>query len=125
MLRNCLTKTNETQIYFALSTISDSLHFRRFTGKCTLQQRQFSISPPKARIFSTMAPVTVKAAAYDFLDFVNASPSPFHAVKSVKERLCKAGFKEIKVSYIPNIFAMCCLQSAGKRVVVINMYSWG
>lgn len=44
-----------------------------------------------------MAPVSTKMAANDFLNFVNASPTPFHAVKSVKEKLHKAGFKEIKV----------------------------
>ncbi|KAK5191288.1 hypothetical protein LTR99_001672 [Exophiala xenobiotica] len=43
-----------------------------------------------------MACPQIKVAANDFLDFVNASPTPFHAVKSVKERLSKAGFKEIK-----------------------------
>ncbi|KAF2681381.1 aspartyl aminopeptidase [Lentithecium fluviatile CBS 122367] len=36
------------------------------------------------------------AAAEDFLSFVNASPTPFHAVKSAKERLEKAGFTQIK-----------------------------
>lgn len=45
-----------------------------------------------------MAPVSIKTAANDFLSFVNASPTPFHAVRSVKEKLMKAGFKEIKVS---------------------------
>ncbi|KAF2738404.1 peptidase M18, aminopeptidase I [Polyplosphaeria fusca] len=35
-------------------------------------------------------------AADDFLSFVNASPTPFHAVKSAKERLEKAGFTQIK-----------------------------
>ena len=52
------------------------------------------------RSFSTssMAPVNIKTAANDFLSFVNASPTPFHAVRSVKEKLTKAGFKEIKVS---------------------------
>ncbi|KIW71613.1 aspartyl aminopeptidase [Phialophora macrospora] len=45
--------------------------------------------------FSTMAPVQIKVAANDFLDFVNASPTPFHAVKSVKERLTSVGFKQI------------------------------
>ncbi|KAF1841552.1 peptidase M18, aminopeptidase I [Cucurbitaria berberidis CBS 394.84] len=35
-------------------------------------------------------------AADDFLSFVNASPTPFHAVKSAKERLEKVGFKQIK-----------------------------
>lgn len=44
-----------------------------------------------------MASVNVKTAANDFLGFVNASPTPFHAVKSVKERLAAAGFEEIKV----------------------------
>jgi aspartyl aminopeptidase len=34
--------------------------------------------------------------AEDFLSFVNASPTPFHAVKSARERLEKAGFKQIK-----------------------------
>ena len=34
--------------------------------------------------------------AQDFVDFVNASPTPFHAVESVKSRLVKAGFQEIK-----------------------------
>lgn len=53
---------------------------------------------PRARSYSTMPPVNIKVAANDFLDFVNASPTPFHAVKSVKERLLQVGFKEIKVS---------------------------
>ncbi|KAF2876982.1 peptidase M18 [Massariosphaeria phaeospora] len=35
-------------------------------------------------------------AAEDFLSFVNSSPTPFHAVKSARERLTKAGFKQIK-----------------------------
>jgi len=37
-----------------------------------------------------------KRAALDLLSFINASPTPFHAVKFVKERLSKAGFKEIR-----------------------------
>ena len=32
----------------------------------------------------------------DFLSFVNASPTPFHAVASVRSRLVEAGFKEIR-----------------------------
>ncbi|KAE9379016.1 aspartyl aminopeptidase [Stipitochalara longipes BDJ] len=36
------------------------------------------------------------AQAHDFLDFVNASPTPYHAVRSSVERLAKAGFEEIK-----------------------------
>ncbi|KAK3715243.1 hypothetical protein LTR37_007210 [Vermiconidia calcicola] len=34
--------------------------------------------------------------AEDFVDFLNASPTPFHAVQSAKQRLEKAGFKQIK-----------------------------
>lgn len=35
--------------------------------------------------------------ATDFCDFLNASPTPFHAVHTAKLRLEKAGFKQIKV----------------------------
>ncbi|KAK0263504.1 Aspartyl aminopeptidase [Friedmanniomyces endolithicus] len=34
--------------------------------------------------------------AEDFVEFLNASPTPFHAVRSAKLRLEKAGFKQIK-----------------------------
>ncbi|MCJ1336179.1 hypothetical protein MMC09_001455 [Bachmanniomyces sp. S44760] len=33
---------------------------------------------------------------HDFVTFLNSSPTPFHAVDSSKQRLLKAGFKEIK-----------------------------
>ena len=39
---------------------------------------------------------TSKKTAHDFLDFVNSSPTPFHAVESAKKRLIAAGFNEIK-----------------------------
>lgn len=45
-----------------------------------------------------MASVNIKTAANDFLSFVNASPTPYHAVRSVKEKLTAAGFKEVKVN---------------------------
>ncbi|KAI1637662.1 peptidase [Biscogniauxia mediterranea] len=51
----------------------------------------------RSRRFSTsvynMAP---PQAALDFLDFVNASPTPYHAVQSAIARLEKAGFTGIK-----------------------------
>lgn len=37
--------------------------------------------------------------AEDFTDFLNASPTPFHAVHTAKQRLEKAGFKQIKVRH--------------------------
>ncbi|KAF2274610.1 aspartyl aminopeptidase [Westerdykella ornata] len=43
-----------------------------------------------------MAKIASITSAEDFLSFVNASPTPFHAVKSARERLEKAGFKQIK-----------------------------
>ncbi|PYH90876.1 peptidase M18, aminopeptidase I [Aspergillus ellipticus CBS 707.79] len=38
----------------------------------------------------------LKQPALDLLSFVNASPTPFHAVQSAKDLLAKAGFQEIK-----------------------------
>ncbi|OCL05422.1 peptidase M18, aminopeptidase I [Glonium stellatum] len=43
-----------------------------------------------------MSPKPSLKSAEDFLSFVNASPTPFHAVKSAKLRLESAGFKQIK-----------------------------
>lgn len=45
-----------------------------------------------------MAAPKTQQAAVSFLDFVNSSPSPFHAVRTAKEQLSKAGFQEIKVN---------------------------
>ena len=43
-----------------------------------------------------MSSPKAESAAHGFLEFVNASPTPYHAVRSAKERLTSAGFKEIK-----------------------------
>ncbi|TQB74777.1 hypothetical protein MPDQ_004219 [Monascus purpureus] len=43
-----------------------------------------------------MASIDRKQPARDFLSFVNASPTPFHAVQSAKDLLVRAGFQEIK-----------------------------
>ncbi|KAH8710210.1 peptidase M18 [Phaeosphaeriaceae sp. PMI808] len=59
----------------------------------------FSAYLPEIVIPSCARTMTTKpslAAANDFLSFVNDSPTPFHAVKSAKDRLEKAGFKQIK-----------------------------
>lgn len=59
-----------------------------------------NLRKPGIRLFSTKMAINneTKAAANDFISFVNASPTPFHAVKAVKEKLSRAGFHEIKVS---------------------------
>jgi len=56
------------------------------------------------------------AAAEDFLSFVNASPTPFHAVRSAKGRLEKAGFQQIRErdSWAPT------LQPGGKYYLTRN-----
>ncbi len=60
-----------------------------------------------------MASLKIKVAANDFLDFVNASPTPYHAVKSVKERLSAVGFKQINVSQIVQCYQRRVVYSHG------------
>ncbi|EWC43491.1 aspartyl aminopeptidase [Drechslerella stenobrocha 248] len=43
-----------------------------------------------------MASSTSKAFAQGLVDFINASPTPFHAVETAKKALLKAGFNEIR-----------------------------
>ena len=45
---------------------------------------------------SSFNPSAVPGPASQFIDFVNACPSPFHAVQEASNRLIKAGFTEIK-----------------------------
>ncbi|KAJ6260951.1 Aspartyl aminopeptidase [Drechslerella dactyloides] len=49
-----------------------------------------------ARYNGNMASSTSKAFAQGLIDFINASPTPFHAVESAKKSLLKAGFSEIR-----------------------------
>jgi hypothetical protein len=69
-----------------------------------------------------MAPVQIKVAANDFLDFVNASPTPFHAVKSVKDRLTSVGFKQINVSQLGHVAPLQAPAHVilGENLVVLN-----
>ena len=46
-----------------------------------------------SRFYSIMAPS--RQPGLDFISFVNGSPSPYHAVQSVRERLEKAGFQQL------------------------------
>ena len=56
------------------------------------QYRSFSRSTP------TMKSAAQASAepALDFVKFLNASPTPFHAVKDLKDRFTAAGFEEIR-----------------------------
>nr|POE51610.1 aspartyl aminopeptidase [Quercus suber] len=53
-------------------------------------------SAGSARTYQNMAGVTGLKRAEDFVSFLNTSPTPFHAVRSAKLRLEKAGFKQIR-----------------------------
>ncbi|KAG5661582.1 hypothetical protein KAF25_005704 [Fusarium avenaceum] len=49
------------------------------------------------RLFSTSSPIMAPPQeALDFVDFVNESPTPYHAVQSASARFEKAGFKLIR-----------------------------
>ena len=70
---------------------------------CTSQLSSLSLSLQKstlldsrqlcAKHFASMEPSAEPAK--DFLSFVNSSPTPYHAVHSVKERLEQAGFEKL------------------------------
>lgn len=92
-----------------LKTISQSLK-RRSTGMSstssnTLIASSFVASPEKKHHASFMDYSTAtsnhhhhldhKSQALDFIDFVNASPSPFHVVHEASHRLERAGFERI------------------------------
>lgn len=86
-------------------TISQSLK-RRSTGMSTTSSNtliatSFVSSPEKhaSMDYSTNANrnhhLDHKGQALDFIDFVNASPSPFHVVHEASHRLERAGFERI------------------------------
>ncbi len=60
--------------------------------KCRQSYRTRSTHPSQA----TFVPPAVPQMASDFLSFVQASPSPFHAVNEARKRLVAAGYTEIK-----------------------------
>ncbi|TVY58182.1 Aspartyl aminopeptidase, partial [Lachnellula cervina] len=62
-----------------------------------------TVSSALQRSYSTESTITMPskvsasvAKAHDFVDFLNASPTPYHAVHSAIQRLLHAGFEEIK-----------------------------
>lgn len=70
----------------------------------TTPKTRFTLSPllmatatyvPRPRYLVTKSSA-IPAEALQFVDFVNASPSPFHAVHEAAQRLQKAGFVELK-----------------------------
>ncbi|KAG5290050.1 aspartyl aminopeptidase [Histoplasma ohiense] len=59
-------------------------------------RRLSSSTLSSSSISAKMEATNFKDQANDFLSFVNASPTPFHAVASVCKRLIGAGFQEVK-----------------------------
>ncbi|TVY47318.1 Aspartyl aminopeptidase [Lachnellula occidentalis] len=62
-----------------------------------------TVSSALRRSYSAASTITMSskvsasvAKAHDFIDFLNASPTPYHAVHSAIQRLLQAGFEEIK-----------------------------
>ncbi|CAE6522513.1 unnamed protein product [Rhizoctonia solani] len=53
------------------------------------------IPHPLKRYMVTMVHPSIPPAAASFLDFINASPTPFHAVHNASERLEAAGFQRV------------------------------
>jgi hypothetical protein len=64
----------------------------------TLSRQHLQTNSATTRQFGRMSvgKASLKRAE-DFIEFLNASPTPFHAVHTAKQRLEKAGFKQIKV----------------------------
>jgi hypothetical protein len=76
------------------------LIFTRPTVRTTTIYKFNSEHLPTSFIAHSRRTMASIQAAQDFLTFVDASPTPFHAVHSAKEKLEKAGFKHIKVGIL-------------------------
>jgi aspartyl aminopeptidase len=77
-----------------ISRLSLKRRSTNFSSTNTLVASSF-VSSEKKMEYSTTSINQHQKEALDFIDFVNASPSPFHVVHESSRRLEKAGFEKI------------------------------
>ena len=87
----------------------------RQNNACLIDTVHIPTRPALRPFFRTMTMMTQAGpeAAHKLLDFVNASPTPFHAVRAAAARLEKAGFQ--KVQQQPRVGARAVIAHARRR----------
>jgi hypothetical protein len=70
------------------------------------KDKNVAVAGPKHASTAAMAP-SKSRAVFDFLEFVNSSPSPYHTVRSAAARLEAAGFSKISEWDEPNAELRC------------------
>jgi aspartyl aminopeptidase len=98
-----------TYYFFFLNTMVGCSNIFKQLGRLSLKRRSTNISTSNTLIASSFVSSEKKMdystsshhhnehqkEALDFIDFINASPSPFHVVHEASTRLEKAGFEKI------------------------------
>jgi len=102
--RNCLITSSPPSMLPTLVTKPTPARILPYR----LTQVALSYTTTGRRSFGRMVSKASLKRAEDFTEFLNASPTPFHAVQSAKLRLEKAGFKQIKVCDCGKYIAMVC-----------------
>ena len=73
--------------------------------KTNFGARAFSSDSGLKNFFRSMTQMSSPEAAKRFISFINASPTPFHAIQNAAIRLEKAGFTKVRGSLSVGIFA--------------------
>lgn len=76
-------------------TLLPHLRIRKSLWGTTKADTKYAITFPSSLRTIMMLYPTVPEAAKRFLAFINASPTPFHAVQNAAVRLEEAGFRKV------------------------------
>ena len=79
-----------------LTLLQNPLNFDRcYTVKCRVKPSAYKFESLRYTSISTTAMAPSSQPSHEFISFLNESPSPYHAVHSIRERLERAGFEQL------------------------------